>query len=236
MAFLDVDRINVFYEDLQALWGVSLKVERGELVSLIGSNGAGKSTTLKAILGVVRVKSGEIKFEGRAIIGNPTPTIVEQGVTYVPEGRRLFPAMTVLENLEMGSFTKRSRTHRDENLQEVFHLFPILSERRNQMAAALSGGEAQMLSLGRGLMAQPKLLMLDEPSAGLAPMVAAKIFEAINTVNEQGTSILMVEQDVGRALTLSDRAYVIENGRVVLEGDKESLLSSEYVKKAYLGV
>jgi len=236
MAFLDVDRINVFYEDLQALWEVSLKLEKGELVSLIGSNGAGKSTTLKAILGIVRVKSGEIRFDGRAIVGDPTPMIVEEGVAYVPEGRRLFADMTVLENLEMGAFTKRTRAHKDENLKEVFTVFPILNERKSQLAATLSGGEAQMLALGRGLMAQPKLLMLDEPSAGLAPMVAAKIFEAIRRVNNQGTSILMVEQDVARALSVSNRAYVIENGRVVLEGDRESLLNNEYVRMAYLGV
>lgn len=236
IAFLDVQQINVFYEELQALWDVSLRVEKGELVSLIGSNGAGKSTILKAILGVVRVKSGEIEFEGRPIIRDSTPMIVEQGVTYVPEGRRLFPAMSVLENLEMGAFTKRSRAHRDVNIGQVFNLFQILSERRNQLAATLSGGEAQILALARGLMAEPILLMLDEPSAGLAPMVATKIFDAIKRINEQGTSTLMVEQDVGRALSLSDRAYVIENGKVVLEGDRESLLNNEYVRKAYLGV
>ena len=232
---LSVNTIDVYYGDLQAVRKVSLQVEENQIVSLVGSNGSGKTTTLKAISGLNRVASGSIHFGEASIEHLGSHQIVELGVIQVPEGRMLFPEMTVLENLEMGCYTSRARRNFKNSLQEVTTLFPVLAERKNQQAGTLSGGEQQMLALGRGLMAQPKLLMLDEPSLGLSPLVVEEIIEAIQTIRRRGTTILLVEQNVFHALSISDKAYIIENGEIVMEGKGEELLKTEEVKKAYLG-
>jgi branched-chain amino acid transport system ATP-binding protein len=233
---LDVDKINVFYGGLQALQNVSLKVERDEVVAIVGSNGAGKTTILKAISGLLPLKSGSINFLGNRLDKLPTHRIVELGVVQIPEGRHLFPYMTVMENLEMGAFTPEARKKRRETIEWIFNLFPILKERRNQLAGTLSGGEQQMLAIGRGLMSRPKLLMLDEPSLGLAPKLVTKLFEVIKTINEEGVTILLVEQNVRHALELADRGYVLETGKIILEGEGRQLIANEHVKKAYLGM
>jgi len=233
---LKVNKINVFYGDLHALWDLSFKVEKGEIVVIAGSNGAGKTTTLKTISGLLRPKSGSISFLGQRIDNIPSHHIVEMGISHVPEGRRLFSNLTVMENLKVGAYTPKAWEKRDDTLEWVFQLFPILKERKDQLAGTLSGGEQQMLAIGRGLMARPRLLMLDEPSLGLAPKIVLSIFKLIKDINEEGVTILLVEQNVRRALELADRGYVIETGRVVLEGEGKELLKSEYVKKAYLGL
>jgi branched-chain amino acid transport system ATP-binding protein len=232
---LSVNTIDVYYGDLQAVRRVSLHVEENQIVSLVGSNGSGKTTTLKAISGLNRVASGSIHFGEASIEHLGSHQIVELGIIQVPEGRMLFPEMTVLENLEMGCYTLRARKNFKNSLQEVTTLFPVLAERKNQQAGTLSGGEQQMLALGRGLMAQPKLLMLDEPSLGLSPLVVEEIIEAIQTIRGRGTTILLVEQNVFHALSISDKAYIMENGEIVMEGKGEELLKTEEVKKAYLG-
>jgi branched-chain amino acid transport system ATP-binding protein len=233
---LDVDKINVFYGGLQALQNVSFKVERDEVVAIVGSNGAGKTTILKAISGLLPLKSGSINFLGNRLDKLPTHRIVELGVVQIPEGRHLFPYMTVMENLEMGAFTPEARKKRRETIEWIFNLFPILKERRNQPAGTLSGGEQQMLAIGRGLMSRPKLLMLDEPSLGLAPKLVTKLFEVIKTINEEGVTILLVEQNVRHALELADRGYVLETGKIILEGEGRQLIENEHVKRAYLGM
>jgi branched-chain amino acid transport system ATP-binding protein len=233
---LSVEGLNVFYGLAQALWDVSLQVNRGEIVSIIGSNGAGKSTTLKTIAGLLRPKSGSIKFDGSELSRTPPHKIIEKGIALVPEGRWLFPVMTVQENLELGAYTKEARRHLRDIFEEVFNLFPILKERRKQLAGTLSGGEQQMLAIARALMSRPKLLMLDEPSLGLAPSIVRKVFEVIERINEGGVAILLVEQNVHHALNISDRGYVLENGRIALSGRSDELLENEHVKKAYLGL
>jgi branched-chain amino acid transport system ATP-binding protein len=233
---LSVEGLNVFYGLAQALWNVSLQVNRGEIVSIIGSNGAGKSTTLKTIAGLLRPKSGSIKFDGSELSRTPPHKIIEKGIALVPEGRWLFPVMTVQENLELGAYTKEARRHLRDRFEEVFNLFPILKERRKQLAGTLSGGEQQMLAIARALMSRPKLLMLDEPSLGLAPSIVRKVFEVIERINEGGVAILLVEQNVHHALNISDRGYVLENGRIALSGRSDELLENEHVKKAYLGL
>jgi branched-chain amino acid transport system ATP-binding protein len=233
---LSVEGLNVFYGLAQALWDVSLQVNRGEIVSIIGSNGAGKSTTLKTIAGLLRPKSGSIKFDGSELSRTPPHKIIEKGIALVPEGRWLFPVMTVQENLELGAYTKEARRHLRDRFEEVFNLFPILKERRKQLAGTLSGGEQQMLAIARALMSRPKLLMLDEPSLGLAPSIVRKVFEVIERINEGGVAILLVEQNVHHALNISDRGYVLENGRIALSGRSDELLENEHVKKAYLGL
>ncbi|RLE51214.1 MAG: ABC transporter ATP-binding protein [Candidatus Methanomethylicota archaeon] len=233
---LVVDRINVFYGDLQALWDVSLKVEKGEILALVGSNGAGKTTTLNTISGILKPRSGKIEFMGKRIDGMPPHKIVELGIAQVPEGRQLFPEMTVLENLEMGAYTKRAREKFYDTLEWVYQLFPILKERKNQLAGTLSGGEQQMLAIARALMSRPQLLMLDEPSLGLAPKLVLLVFEMIHKINEEGVTILLVEQNVRHALSIAHRGYVIETGKIVLEGSGQELLENEYVKKAFLGM
>jgi branched-chain amino acid transport system ATP-binding protein len=233
---LRVKDLDVFYGDIQAIWGASLRVEAGEIVSIVGSNGAGKSTLLNTISGFLRPRRGEIEFLGRKIQGLPPYKIVELGISQVPEGRRLFPYMTVLENLEMGAYTKVAREGRRESLERVFSIFPILKDRQKQLAGSLSGGEQQMLAIARGLMSRPKLLMLDEPSLGLAPKLVRKTFEVIGKIKEEGVSILLVEQNVYHSISMADRSYVLENGRIVLEGSKEDLLHNEHVKRAYLGL
>ncbi|NIO05307.1 MAG: ATP-binding cassette domain-containing protein [Proteobacteria bacterium] len=236
MSLLEVEKIDVFYDDVQAVWGVSLNVSEGEVVGIIGANGAGKSTTLNTISGLIKPRAGRIVFGQQNVDHLPTEKIVESGIVQIPEARRLFPFMTVQENLEIGAYNPRAENVKSQTLREVFDLFPILQERRNQLARTLSGGEQQMLAVGRGLMAKPVLLMLDEPSLGLAPMLVRTVFDAVRQINEAGTTILLVEQDVRHSLQLSDRGYVLENGRVVMEGKGGELLEDPHIKKAYLGV
>lgn len=233
---LSVDKINVFYGDLQALWEVSFNVEKGEIVTIVGSNGAGKSTTLRTISGLLRPRTGSIQFLGETLEKIPPHGIVKLGVAHIPEGRRLFPLYSVMENLKMGAYTRKQIEKKDETLEWVFKLFPILKERRNQAAGTLSGGEQQMLAIGRGLMSRPKLLMLDEPSLGLAPKLVLTLFDLVRKINEEGITVLLVEQNVRHALHLAHRAYVLETGRVVLEGEGDELMDNEHVKKAYLGM
>ena len=236
MSLLEVENIDVFYEDVQAVWGISLHVNEGEVVCIIGANGAGKSTTLNTLSGLQQPKRGHIRFREKNIEHAPTQEVVELGVVQIPEARRLFPFMTVQENLEIGAYNRRAQKVKSQTLQEVFGLLPVLEERKNQLARTLSGGEQQMLAIGRGLMAKPVLLMLDEPSLGLAPLLVKTVFDAIRKINEAGTTILLVEQDVQHSLELSHRGYVLENGRVVMEGTGEELLENPHVRKAYLGV
>ena len=232
---LRVEKIDVFYDDAQALWDVSFTVSPGEIVTLIGSNGAGKSTTLKAISGLVPPASGEIHFDGTRIDRLPAHRIVERGVSHIPEGRRLWPGLTVLENLELGAYPRSARAARQETIAKVFQIFPRLQERKSQSAGTLSGGEQQMLAIGRGLLSKPKLLILDEPSLGLAPLLVSNIFETIQMINRQGVTVLLVEQNVNYALTISHRGYVLETGRIVLFGKGQELLADEHMKTAYLG-
>lgn len=232
---LRVNDISVFYGELQALWEVSFKVDKGEIVVIVGSNGAGKSTILKTISGILRPASGDIEFLGQKINGLPPHKIVELGLSQVPEGRELFPHMTVLENLRLGAYTKRAKVKLGDSLEWVHRIFPRLKERMKQRAGTLSGGEQQMLAIGRALMSRPELLMLDEPSLGLAPKLVLSIFEVVSKLNDWGTSILLIEQNVHRALEIADRGYVLENGRITLKGEGRELLNNKYLKKAYLG-
>ena len=230
---LRLHSVEAGYRDLVAVRDVSLEVRAGEVVALIGSNGAGKTTTLRAITGLLPVRRGRIEFDGDRIDGRSSAQVVARGIAHVPEGRQLFPTMTVRENLELGA---RDRRLRAAALADVFDLFPRLRERERQPAGTLSGGEQQMCAIGRGLMARPTLLLLDEPSLGLAPVMVKLIFENLRQINTRGTTILLVEQNVPRALTLSHRAYVIENGRIVLEGPRDTLQQSPHIKQAYLGL
>ena len=232
---LRIENLDFSYGDLQVLWGISLEVHMGEIVTVLGGNGAGKSTTLKNISRLVRPSRGSITFEGADLGKLESHQVVELGVVQVPEGRRIFPEMTVLENLRMGSFIKSTRPDRQRNIERAFTLFPRLAERQKQLGGTLSGGEQQMLAIGRGLMTNPRLLLLDEPSLGLSPLFVKNIFEIIKEINRQGTTILLVEQNVFQSLRISHRAYVLETGRVVLSGTGEELLGNEHVKKAFLG-
>ena len=233
---LRVDDVEAGYGDLTAVRGVSLEVREGEAVALIGANGAGKTTTLRAVSGLLPLRRGRIEFEGRRLDGLSSAQIVARGLAHVPEGRQLFPTMTVRENLELGARTPGARAGADESLDQVFELFPRLRERATQLAGTLSGGEQQMCAIGRGLMARPRLLMLDEPSLGLAPMMVKTIFEDLARINHRGISILLVEQNVLRSLHLAHRGYVLENGRVTLSGPRDELLASGHIKQAYLGL
>lgn len=232
---LEVNNIDVYHGDLQALWDVSLKVEEGELVSLIGANGAGKTTAVETVSALLTPASGTVIFNGVRLDKEPTHKVVELGVCLIPEEKGIFPGMSVLENLELGAFTSESRKARGETFEAVYRLFPVLEERKKQVAGTLSGGEQQMLAIGRALMAKPKLLMCDEPSLGLAPLIVKSIFEVIKQINKSGVGILLVEQNVRAALGLAQRAYIIENGRVSGHGDAKSLLDDEKVRDAYLG-
>jgi len=232
---LSIKEVNVFYGAIQALQGISLEVEQGEVVTLIGANGAGKSTTLRAISGLVRPKNGTIQFEGIDITRMPAQEIVKMGISHVPEGRRPFARMTVLENLELGAYLRKDKEGIEKSLEKVFSHFPRLKERRYQKAGTLSGGEQQMLAIGRALMSKPKLLLLDEPSMGLAPILVQEIFNIIKDINEAGTTILLVEQNAHMALSIASRAYVLESGRIVLSGTAKELSETEEVQKAYLG-
>jgi ABC-type branched-subunit amino acid transport system ATPase component len=235
MSTLRLDGVQAGYGDLTAVHDVSLEVRTGEAVALIGANGAGKTTTLRAISGLLPVRRGAIEWDGRDITGLPPSEIVARGIAHVPEGRQLFPTMTVQDNLDLGATAPAGRAARAESLERVFRLFPRLAERRGQLAGTLSGGEQQMCAIGRGLMARPRLLMLDEPSLGLAPVAVRAIFDNLAAINGAGVTILLVEQNVARALALSGRGYVLENGVVALSGSREELLASDHVKRAYLG-
>lgn len=235
MSMLKVDNLSVHYGMIQAVRDVSFEVNEGEVVSLIGANGAGKTTILRTLSGLVRPSSGKIEFLGQEIQKMPTQKIVAGGLSQVPEGRHVFPGLTVMENLEMGAFLKKNREENQANLKKVFSRFPRLEERKNQDAATLSGGEQQMLAMGRALMSTPKLLLLDEPSMGLAPIFIQEIFDIIQDIQKQGTTVLLIEQNANKALAISDRGYVLETGKIVLSGTGKELASSEEVRKAYLG-
>jgi branched-chain amino acid transport system ATP-binding protein len=234
-SLLDVKDIHVFYGNIEAVKGVSFHVERGEIVSLIGANGAGKTTTLRTVSGLLRPREGAIFYEGQRIDLVAAHDIVGLGVAQSPEGRRIFPRMTVRENLDMGAFIRRDPAGQREDMERIMELFPILKERARQAAGTLSGGEQQMLAMGRALMARPKLLLLDEPSMGLAPLVVQTIFDTIGDINSQGMTVLLVEQNAAQALSLAHRGYVIETGKIVLEDEASALLENEQVRKAYLG-
>jgi branched-chain amino acid transport system ATP-binding protein len=232
---LELEDVHTYYGSIHALKGVSLRVNEGEVVTLIGANGAGKSTTLRSINGINHPREGSIRFRGRDITHAPPHAIVKMGIAQSPEGRRLFPRMSVLENLEMGAFQRTDRANFKEDLDRVFHLFPRLAERRQQKAGTMSGGEQQMVAMGRALMARPKLLLLDEPSMGLAPIFVERIFEIVKEINAQGTPILLVEQNALMALEAANRGYVLETGSIALEGPAKELRANERVRKAYLG-
>lgn len=232
---LELRNVHSYYGAIHALKGISLTVDRGEIVTLIGSNGAGKTTTIRTISGILHPREGQVILEGRDISRTPAYDIVKLGVAQSPEGRRIFPRLTVLENLEMGAYTRNDPKGIAEDLERVFELFPRLKERRNQQGGTLSGGEQQMLAIGRALMARPKLLLLDEPSMGLAPVLVETIFETIVEINKQGTTILLVEQNALMALEVAHRGYVLQTGQIVLEGPAKELAASEMVRKAYLG-
>ena len=236
MSLLELRDVEVAYGDLPALRGVSVSVEAGETLSVVGANGAGKTTMLRAISGLLRPRAGQILLDGVRLDTLPSHAIVEHGVVQVPEGRKIFPSLTVLENLEMGSYISAAKARRREGLAQVFALFPRLEERVSQAAGTMSGGEQQMLAIGRALMARPRVLMLDEPSLGLAPIIVTEIFRIIGEISQLGTTVLLVEQNTRQALALSRRGYVLENGRVVLEGSGAELLGNEHVKRAYLGM
>ncbi len=233
---LKIENIDVFYDDLQVIWSVSLEVNRGEIVALLGANGSGKSTILNTVSGLLTPASGSITFEDQRLDQVPAHKVIEHGIAQVPEGRRLFPEMTVRENLIMGSLTPKAKARRKETIEWVFGLFPRLREREKQMAGTLSGGEQQMLAVGRGLMSLPKLIMLDEPSLGLAPILVAEIFNIIYRIQQEGVTVLVVEQNTKHTLEICHRGYVLENGRVVLDGTGQELLDNEQVKQAYLGI
>ena len=233
---LKISNIDTFYGGIQALWDVSLEVKSKEIVALIGANGSGKSTLLDTISGLIRPAKGNIEFEGKPITTLNPYQIVVRGISQVPEGRRVFPDLSVLDNLILGSYNRTARSRKEQNFKMVYELFPILEERRNQLAKTLSGGEQQMLALGRGLMSNPKLMLLDEMSLGLAPIVINNVYKALRKIRERGITILLVEQNVRRSLDEADRAYIMEAGRVVLSGDVADLRKEEEVKKAYFGI
>ena len=233
---LKVEQIDVFYGDVQTLWGVSLAVKPGEVVALVGANAAGKSTTIKAVSGLIPVRSGRITMDDQELTHLSPDRVVELGIVQVPEGRRLFGTMSVLENLQLGAYTKRARPHLQESLDRVFELLPELMSKKDTPASSLSGGQQQMVAIGRGLMARPRLLILDEMSLGLAPLLVRRMFDLIRQVAEQGTTILLVEQNVRQAISISDRVYVLENGRVVMDGPAAELAKDDHLRKAYLGL
>lgn len=233
---LRIEKLNFAYGDMQVLWDVDLEVRQGEIVTVVGANGAGKSTILKNISRLVKARSGALTFDGTDLHKLQSHEVVPHGIIQVPEGRRIFPEMTVLENLRMGSFTPQTRPDRARNIDRAFTLFPRLKERQKQLGGTMSGGEQQMLAIARGLMGNPRLLLLDEPSLGLSPLLVKNIFEIIKEINRQGTTILLVEQNVFQSLRISHRAYVLETGRVVLSGTGAELLDNAHVKKAFLGM
>jgi branched-chain amino acid transport system ATP-binding protein len=234
---LEVNSLNTFYGQIQVLWDICLKIDEGEILALVGANGAGKTTLLNTISGILRPSSGTVSFLGQRIDGLSPHKIVELGISHIPEGRKLFTDMSVYENLEMGAYTSRAWKIRRETLEHVYQLFPMLKERAGQLARTLSGGEQQMLAMGRGLMSRPKLCIIDEPSNGLAPLLVSEVFQIIKSLRkEQGITILLIEQNVRQTLEIADRACVLENGRMALEGCCEDLLKSDHIRKAYLGL
>ncbi|WP_319574134.1 ABC transporter ATP-binding protein [uncultured Desulfobacter sp.] len=236
MGFLEVNNIDVSYGDVQVIFDLSMHIEEGEVVSIIGGNGAGKSTLLRTISGLMKPSSGQIYFKGRSMHTLPPEEIVNHGIVHVPEGRRLFSLMTIKDNLIVGAYNKEADKYKEQTLAQVYEMLPRLKERENQTALTMSGGEQQMVAIGRGLMARPKILMLDEPSLGLAPVLINSIFETIRKIADQGTTVLLVEQDVNHSLRLSDRGYVLEHGRIALEGRADELLGNPHIKEAYLGI
>ncbi len=236
MNLLEVRGIDVFYGNVQALWGVSFDVTEGQIVTVIGANGAGKSTTLKTLAGLMKPKTGTVLFGGRDVTGLAPFELVEQGLVLIPEARQLWPAMTVLENLELGAYGRRARRDRARTLESVFAMFPHLKERVRQNAGTLSGGEQQMCAIGRGLMARPKLLLLDEPALGLAPMLVREVFTSLKTIRDQGVTVVLVEQNVSHALAIADRAFVLETGRITLSGPARELARDRRVRDSYLGL
>ena len=235
MAMLEVKDLEVYYGVIQAIKGVSFEVNQGEVIALIGANGAGKTTTLQTITGMLQAKKGQIIFEGKDITKVPAHKIVSMGMAHVPEGRRVFAELSVYENLKMGAYTRKDKSEIEESLANVYKRFPRLEERKNQMAGTLSGGEQQMLAMGRALMSKPKIILMDEPSMGLSPILVNEIFDIIQAVSESGTTVLLVEQNAKKALSIADRAYVLETGNIVLEGNANDLLEDDSIKKAYLG-
>ena len=235
MALLEVENIHSYYGNIHALMGISLKIEEGEVVTLIGSNGAGKTTTLRSIHGLLQPKEGKIVFQGEEIQGKPAHDMIEKGIAQSPEGRKIFPRMTVLENLEMGAYYRTDRSEIQQDMERVYELFPRLKERAKQEAGTMSGGEQQMLAIGRALMGRPKLLLLDEPSMGLAPVLVERIFQTIEEINRQGTTILLVEQNANVALEVATRGYVLETGKIVNSASAEKLREDPKVREAYLG-
>ena len=235
MAMLEVKDLEVYYGVIQAIKGISFEVNKGEVIALIGANGAGKTTTLHTITGLISPKKGHVIFEGKDITKVPAHEIVSMGMAHVPEGRRVFAELSVYENLRMGAYTRKDKSEIEESLANVYKRFPRLEERKNQMAGTLSGGEQQMLAMGRALMSKPKIILMDEPSMGLSPILVNEIFDIIRAVSESGTTVLLVEQNAKKALAIADRAYVLETGKIVLEGNAKDLLEDDSIKKAYLG-
>ncbi|MCI5741483.1 MAG: ABC transporter ATP-binding protein [Lachnospiraceae bacterium] len=235
MAMLEVKDLEVYYGVIQAIKGISFHVDEGEVIALIGANGAGKTTTLQTITGMLNAKAGSILFEGEELTKIPGHKIVSMGMAHVPEGRRVFAQLSVLENLKLGAYTRKDKDEIEESLQRVYKSFPRLEERKNQLAGTLSGGEQQMLAMGRALMSKPRIILMDEPSMGLSPIFVEEIFNIIKEVSASGTTVLLVEQNAKKALSIADRAYVLETGKVVLEGKASDLMEDESIKKAYLG-
>lgn len=235
MAMLTIKDLNVYYGVIQAIKGISFEVNEGEVIGLIGANGAGKTTILHTITGLISPKSGSIDFEGNDLIKIPAHKIVSLGMAHVPEGRRIFAELTVLENLKMGAYTRSDKKEIDNTLEMIYKRFPRLKERKNQIAGTLSGGEQQMLAMGRALMSHPRIILMDEPSMGLSPLFVSEIFDIIREISESGTTVLLVEQNAKKALSIADRAYVLETGNIVLSGDAKELMNDDSVKKAYLG-
>lgn len=235
MAMLEIKDIEVFYGMIQAIKGVSFEVNEGEVIALIGANGAGKTTILHTITGLLSPKKGSVIFEGKDITKVPAHKIVSLGIAHVPEGRRVFAELTVYENLKMGAYTRKDKNETEQTLEMVYKRFPRLEERKNQLAGTLSGGEQQMLAMGRALMSHPKIIVMDEPSMGLSPILVNQIFDIIEEVSKSGTTVLLVEQNAKKALSIADRAYVLETGKIVLDGDAKELLNDDSIKKAYLG-
>ena len=235
MALLEVQDIQVYYGMIQALKGVSFSVNEGEVIALIGANGAGKTTTLHTVTGLLRAKSGHIIYDGQDITKVPPHKIVTMGMAHVPEGRRVFAELSVYENLKLGAYTRKDKQEIAESLERVYKSFPRLKERKNQLAGTLSGGEQQMLAMGRALMSRPRIILMDEPSMGLSPIYVSEIFDIIKSINKDGTTVLLVEQNAKKALSIADRAYVLETGMIALSGDAKDLMNNDTVKKAYLG-
>ena len=235
MSMLEVKDLEVYYGVIQAIKGISFHVEEGEVIALIGANGAGKTTTLQTITGMLNAQAGSIQFEGTELTKIPGHKIVSMGMAHVPEGRRVFAQLSVLENLKLGAYTRKDKTEIEESLKRVYKSFPRLEERKNQLAGTLSGGEQQMLAMGRALMSKPRIVLMDEPSMGLSPIFVEEIFNIIKEISAEGTTVLLVEQNAKKALSIADRAYVLETGKIVLEGEAKDLLNDESIKKAYLG-